>query len=233
MATRTRKVAPKSDVIVEGKESVSQVPDISKDLEIDADGNVTLKIDQLLGLLKNSASLKNQNEYDKLKTDDMIEVVSLSPSIVNASVSANMLQPGRNYRFDRFGKILQIPYSDLMQIVQNHTALFERGYLYINNAQFVKASGLQGAVENMLTKEQIQKIVYSNSPDYMELFSKATTEQRKNIAGILIDEINDGQEFDMNKLDKISTFIGYNIQERAKKQKENLAKPIVDEQEKE
>lgn len=233
MATRTRKVAPKSDTVVEKKEPIVETPDIAKDLKFDADGKVTLTVEQLLSLLKDTSALKSKVEDNKLKVDDMIDVISLSPNIVNANVSASYKQPGRNYRFDKFGKMLQIPYSDLMQIVQNHTALFEKGYLYINDARFVKAAGLQGAVENMLTKEQIQQIVYSDSPDYMELFAKATTEQRKNIAGILIDEINAGKEFDMNKLDKISKFIGYDILERANKQKEAFKKPVVDEQEEE
>ncbi len=235
MATRTRKVAPKSDdTIVETKKTpIAQKSCIPENLEISSDGKVTLTVEQLLSLLKDNAVLKNKEEDSKLKIDDMIEVISLTPSIVNANVSPTPKQPGRNYRFDKFGKVLQIPYSDLMQIVQNHTALFEKGYLYINDARFVKAAGLQGAVENMLTKEQIQQIVYSDSPDYMELFAKATTEQRKNIAGILIDEINAGKEFDMNKLDKISKFIGYDILERANKQKEAFKKPVVDEQEEE
>lgn len=231
METKTRKVVPKSDATAEKKESAAETPDITKDLEIGADGKVTLTVEQLLSLLRDSATLKNKGEDNKLKVDDMIEVISLSPSIVNANVSANLKQPGRNYRFDKFGKMLQIPYSDLMQIVQNHTALFERGYLYINDARFVKAAGLQGAVENMLTKEQIQQIVYSDTPDYMELFAKATTEQRRNIAGILIDEINEGKEFDMNKLNKISKFIGYDIKERAAKQKEALSKPLPESEE--
>jgi len=233
MATRTKKVVPKTTESVESSKLSVDETSIEQKLDVRTDGTVTLSVAELLELLKSNAFLKSPEENKKLKTDDMIEVISLTPGIVNARTSGDLRQPGRNYRFDKFGKTMQIPYSDLSAIVQNYSFLFEEGYLYINNASFVKAFGLENAVENVLTKEQILKIVYSDEPDYMDLFKRATTKQRKHIATILISEINKGKEFDMNKLDKISKFIGYDIKERAAKQKEIFARATTQAEEKE
>lgn len=221
--TRQRKVAPQADEPKESSKSVIEETSIEEKLNVKPDGTVTLTIAELLELLKSNAVLKNPEENKKLQSDDLIEVISLTPNIVNASIPSDLRHPGRNYRFEKFGKVMQIPFSDLNAIVQSHSKLFEKGYLYINDARFVKAAGLQSAMENVLTKEQILKIVYGDEPDYMDLFKKATTEQRRHIADILIDEINNGKEFDMNKLNKISKFIGYDIKERAAKQKETLS----------
>ena len=221
--TRQKKVIPEKDEQKESSKSVIDENSIEGKLNIKSDGTVTLTVAELLELLKSNAVLKNPEENKKLQSDDLIEVISLTPGIVNATVPGDLMHSGRVYRFESFGKTMQIPFPDLNAIVQTQSKLFEEGYLYINDARFVKAAGLQSAMENILTKEQILKIVYSDEPDYMDLFKKATSEQRRHIADILIDEINNGKEFDMNKINKISKFIGYDIKERAAKQKELLS----------
>lgn len=165
-----------------------------------------------------------ENENAKISQSELIEVISLTPAITNVSTGSGD-RNARKYRFVDFGVSMEIPYTDLVMIVQNHRGAFDRGFLYINDARFVKAQGLSSAMKNILTKEQMEAIVYSDDLSALDLLGKASADQRSHIADILVDMINAGKDVDMNKVKRVSEYVGYSIDEKAMRIKESLEKP--------
>lgn len=167
------------------------------------------------------------NANAKIAPSEFIEVISLSPAITNVNTGMGD-RNGRNYRFVGFGVSMEIPYSDLVAIVQNHRGAFDRGFLYINDARFVKSQGLSLAMKKILTKEQMEEIIYSKDLKTLDLLGKASSDQRSHIADILVDMINAGKDVDMNKVKRVSEFVGYQIDEKAMRIKEALSPPAKD-----
>lgn len=174
--------------------------------------------------MKKEAANGNKSEDDKIQPGETIEVISLSPGIVNATTAGGD-NNGRVYTFREFGASMKIPYNDLVNIVQNHYKFFERGYLYVNDARFTKINGLEQITKNVLNKEQIEKLVHGGSSEDLDLFAHATGVQKEHIVGMLIDDINDGKNVDMNRIYAISNFVGYDIGDRARQVKQMFEKP--------
>lgn len=177
-------------------------------------------IEQLTNFIEKQAT-SGANENAKISRDELIEVISLSPAITNVSTGGRGLN-SRNYRFSGFGVSIEIPYDDLVSIVQNHQGAFDRGFLYINDARFVKSQGLSLAMKNILTKEQMENIIYGEDIGSVDLLEKASKVQKEHIADLLANLINDGETVDMNKLKKISDYVGYRIEDRAAHIKEAM-----------
>lgn len=181
-------------------------------------------LDSLEQFMNKEITSGHKNEDQKIQLGESIEVVSLSPGIVNATTSGGD-NNGRTYAFRAFGMSMEIPYGDLVNIVQNHFKLFERGYLYVNDARFTKTNGLEQVTKNVLNKEQMERIVYGNSPEDLHLFENATVVQKEHMVSMLITDVNDGKEVDMNRIHSVSKFVGYDVSDRAKQFKQMFEKP--------
>lgn len=180
----------------------------------------TRLLEQLTKFIEKQAN-SGANENAKISRDELIEVISLSPAITNVSTGGRGFN-SRNYRFAGFGVSIEIPYDDLVSIVQNNQGAFDRGFLYINDARFVKSQGLSLAMKKILTKEQMENIIYGDDINSVNLLEKASKDQKKHIADILVNLINKGESVDMNKLKRISDYVGYKVEDRAAYIKEAL-----------
>lgn len=229
MATQTKRKSPapvvaKPTVIKPIPQKVL-APDVVKEPE---DVKVTISANEYQKLISTMATFiegRSKEDADgangKIKQDESIEVISLSPMEVNAVTGGDRM--GRVYTFRGFGTSMVIPYGDLVNLVQNQFRLFEQGYLYVNDARFAKIHGLELIMKNILTKEQIEAVVYGDFPEYADLFEKATSVQREAMSAMLINELNKGSAIDYNKIKKISEFVGYDLGERAQQLKEMFA----------
>ncbi len=171
-------------------------------------------IESLSNFMKDETDSNKKGETRKIDSSESIQVISLSPGIVNAVTSGGD-NNGRVYRFRGFGISMEIPYGDLVNIVQNHFKLFEDGYLYVNDARFTRVHGLEQVTKRVLTKEQMEKIVYGDYSTDLHLFENATSVQKEHMVAMLMDDINAGKEVDMNRIYSISKFVGYDISDRA------------------
>ena len=174
--------------------------------------------------IKKDISSGSKNEDNKIQVGESIEVISLTPGIVNVTTFGGE-NNGRVYTFRGFGMSMEIPYNDLVNIVQRHFKFFERGYLYVNDARFTKINGLEQITKKVLTKEQMERIVYGDSMEDLQLFQNATAAQKEHMVTMLMDEINEGKDVDMNRIYALSKFVGYDISDRAKQFKEIFEKP--------
>lgn len=122
---------------------------------------------------------------------------------------------GKVYRFEKFGIIKNIPYSELAEIIHNNQTFAEKGLFYIMDKQVVFNHGLVDAYKNILTKDIIDSILEYKTSEMTDLFKSATKEQKDNIVSILINKIVNDEDIDLNKVDAISRIYGENLIEKA------------------
>ena len=198
-------------VVAENKENTITIP-VSKYEQM---------LEALTAFISEQAKAGSSSENKKIQRDEYIEVISLTPMLV--TVTANAAGgSGREYNFKGFGVSIEIPYADLANIVQKHFKFFEKGYLYVNDARFTKTNGLDQITSKILTKEQIEVIIYGDNQSSLALFEKGTTSQKNIIASMLIKELVENKDIDMNKIKKISDFVGFDLNQRAEEFKEIL-----------
>lgn len=221
MTTKAKKITtpkPKAEEAVVEKKALEQIEESVEKKE----GTVSIplgKYEQMLealtAFMSQQSTAGSTGENDKIQRDEYIEVISLTPRLVTVTAGS-----GRQYNFKGFGVSIEIPYEDLSSIVQNSFSFFEKGYIYVNDARFTKANGLEHIAKRVLTKEQIEAIVYGDSPEAMSLFKNGTVAQKEIMASMLMSEIIDGKAVDMNKVKKISEFVGFDLSQRAQEFKE-------------
>lgn len=143
-----------------------------------------------------------KDEEDDIKSDKLIRVMSLCNHQLNLSVS--LAKDARHWTFDKFGQIRQIPFSLLLQVVENHPTFAEQGLFYILDRKVVRKLGLTEYYDALLTKDKIEKILTTNSAEALSLYKSANQRQREIINVMLIERVRDGADIDLNIIYGIS-----------------------------
>ena len=177
-------------------------------------------------LMEEKDSSKNEYENDNYDKDDFngirimqeeyIKVMSLCPMELNLSTEGN--GKGKKFKFDKFGDVKRILYSDLVNIMENNSHFLNYGFFYILDSKVIRKHGLDETYEKILTKEKIERIV-NNSVDAVDLFKSANEKQREFIQDMLIARVRDDIDVDLNMVDRISRIAGINIAERGEESK--------------
>ncbi len=160
-----------------------------------------------------------------IRPDDYIKVISLCPYRLNLSTRPR--GEGRVFGFEKFGEVKRIRYSDLVEILEVHDSFLRDGFFTILDTDIIQKHGLEEAYERILTKENIDKVLESNQSDAVNLFKNANERQQELIILMFIKKFVDGEEVNLNFLDRISRVVGYSIHDRAiqtKEQKESTSR---------
>ena len=179
--------------------------------------------------IKVSESARNNSEGvrpDRVTADDYVEVISLCP--MHLTLTTEPKGRGFSYTWNKFGESTLIVYSDLQNIIKNHgsglyTDFIRLGYVYINNPDVVKKSGLSEIYKKILNKEQMEEVLSCTSEKGTELFSFTIKSQQMFIVDILVDRIASGEDLDLNYIDKLSRIVGADIMKYAEEAKSFLA----------
>ena len=185
-------------------------------------------------LLKEIESLKQklssnpvesvQEEYveTKIALDELIDVMSLLPYVLNLSTLGN--GKGKEIKFKQYGERKQVLYQDILGVLEYHRSFMEYGYFIILDERVIKRHGLQEIYSKILTKEKIDQIL-SGSSSAVSLYGICNPEQQKIVVGMLIDKLRDAPEsIDLNVVDKIYRLSGVNITQKAEEARELMTK---------
>ena len=166
----------------------------------------------------------------KIAPDEYISVMSLIPYHLN--LSTREMGGGKTYKFEKFGQIKRIIYSDLVDIFETHPSFLEAGYFYILSPKVIRHHGFDDAYKNILTKEKIEQILVGENKNIdacVALYQTANKLQQEIIVGIMTDKLVENLDsLDLNFLDKISRLSGVNIAEKAKDTREAFS-PVKEE----
>ena len=154
----------------------------------------------------------------KISGDDYIKVMSLCPYVLN--LTTELKGKGKIFTFQKFGEVKRILYNDLVKILEVHPRFANEGLFIIMNSKVVRRHGLDESYDNILTKENIEKILSGNQSDAVNLFKIANPKQKEMIATIIIDRMVGGLEMDLNLVDRLSREMDYRITDRVNEIKE-------------
>jgi hypothetical protein len=190
--------------------------------------------DEIAILTKRVEELQNKLDLwmlnKKVKTDakeggsdSYVKVMSLTPHLLNLSTEGN--GKGKIFTFHKFGEVKKILYRDLVDILSANQKFHEQGLFYIMNKEVIEEHGLEDMYEKVLTKESILKIINGeNQTDAVNIFSSATEKQQDFVCEMFIQKIFDGENVDLNLVDRLSRVMqkrikDYDIRKKAEEAK--------------
>lgn len=200
--------------------------DISTEVTTTAYDELQKKVTELtrqieaMGKVSNSPLITEMEKEDKINQDDYIKVVSLCPMALNLSTLG--MGKGKVFKFEKFGDVKRILYSDLVNIMEVHSNFLNDGFFYIMEKRIIDKHGLNESYENILSKETIEEIISGKKDNVVDLFKSANLKQQEFICDIIIEKIQNGQDFDLNLADRISRIAKINIIEKAEEGKKYL-----------
>lgn len=179
----------------------------------------------LSSLIKEKEESKAQDDASddsfesiKIAQEEYIKVMSLCPMELNLSTEG--MGRGKRFKFDKFGDIKRILYSDLVDIMENNSNFLNYGFYYIMDKRVIRKHGLDEAYEKILDKEKIEKILSFNEKESVDLFKSSNQKQKELITDMIVAKIRDSQDVDLNIIDRISRIAGFNLQKMGEESKE-------------
>lgn len=148
--------------------------------------------------LKAKATSNSQIETNDIDADTTIPVVSLTTGTLVISTLGNGL--GTVYRFENFGEVQDIPFSDLKDIVKNKPNFAREGAYYIDDVNAVKKLRLERQYQNILNEDDIKRFFKSTADNAVKIYNNMTSMQKHQIVSLIEDKIQKKENVDANIL---------------------------------
>ena len=198
---------PKKDATKE----VAQL-DVSEKVVTDVTQELLKKLEemekQIQELKSENQALKNDTEetIEELNGDTEIEVISQFVGTLALSTDGNGM--GTVYRFEKFGEVQDIPFSDLKDIVKNKPSFAKEGLFYISNKEAVKKLRLTKEYEHIVNSDIFAHLLDEKSVVIIKAYENAPSLQKEQIVSMIDERLARNQEVDGNVLVKIGKLCG-------------------------
>ncbi len=166
-------------------------------------------------LMAEIAKLKNQiektNTTQELKEDlipeeKMIRFISLARGSVLLKGTAN-----RPYEIEgRFSERM-FTESEAKAIVNLMGSYMREGFVYIDDAKFVKSVGLADAYKNILTPDVLQNLFNQKPSTVISAYENSTDGQKQLIIDMVYEKKNKGEYIDANILMELGKMAGIDL----------------------
>ena len=185
--------------------------------EVDANAELLKKLEEMQ---KQIAELKAENtalkqSEDKEENDEEEEVINgdteimvISQTIGSLAISTEGNGIGNVYRFDKFGDVQDIPFSDLKDIVKNKPRFAKEGLYYIANKQAVNKLRLSKDYEHIIHNDLFSHLLDEKSDVIIKAYKNAPKLQQNQIISMIEDRLDKKQEIDGNVLIQIGKLSG-------------------------
>ena len=140
----------------------------------------------------------SQTETNDIDADTTIPVVSLTTGTLVVSTLGNGL--GTVYRFENFGEVQDIPFSDLKDIVKNKPNFAREGAYYIDDENAVKKLRLERQYQNILSEDDIKRFFKGTADNAVKIYNNMTPMQKHQIVSLIEDKIQKKESIDANIL---------------------------------
>lgn len=159
--------------------------------------------------LKNQISKSNtvvENKEETAPEEKMIRFISLARGSVLLKGTAN-----RPYEIEgRFAERM-FSESEARAIVNLMGSYMREGFVYIDDAKFVKSVGLADAYKNILTPEVLKNLFNQNPNTVISAYENATEGQRQLIIDMVYEKKNNGEVIDANILMQLGKMSGIDL----------------------
>lgn len=149
----------------------------------------------------NTTPTATVNKEAKSIGSTKIKVMSLLPYQLN--LTTEPLGGGKAYSFYNYGESQKIKFSDLEDIVHNHRKNMEDGVFYICDRNAIEELELTDEYEALRDKIGIDSILELKDELSIEMFLSLSDYMKESVARQIADKINEGKEYDLNRLAEI------------------------------
>ena len=166
---------------------------------------------QLADLKAENESLKETKQVvdtDEEEINGDTEVVVISQFMGKLVISTEGNGIGTVYRFEEFGDVQDIPFSDLKEIVKNKPNFAKEGLFYIANDKVVKKLRLTKEYEHIIHNDLFAHLLDEKSDVIVKAYQNAPKLQQEQIVAMIDERLAANKEVDGNVLMKIGKLCG-------------------------
>jgi hypothetical protein len=167
--------------------------------------------EQMLALKAENEALKENKQItvDELNGDTEIEVISQFVGKLALSTDGNGM--GTVYRFEKFGDVQDIPFSDLKEIVKNKPSFAKEGLYYIANKEAVNKLRLAKDYEHIVDNKIFEHILDEQPDTVIKAYKNAPKLQQEQIISMIEERLANDKSVDGNILISIGKLSGKNF----------------------
>lgn len=158
-----------------------------------------------------SQATRVASKATKIKDDELISIMSG----VEGTFIHRSLATGRMWRFEKFGQIDKMPFSELLTLRNTSNEVFKGGYIVILDKVIQDEFGLTSLYENILTPENIGEI-FTKSIEEMEKIIDSLPEGMKATLVIKARDMYNSRELDSaSKIDFLQKKFDFSFADNA------------------
>lgn len=129
-----------------------------------------------------------------------VKVISMLASTYVLRTNADPRERGRSYVFEKFGDVQNIRFTDMVDIVNNYTSQFEKGWAILTSKKDYEDLGIGDFYNNILTKEQIENLICLSNDESVDIILDMDKETQEKIAELIAEKMNSGYAYDLNRI---------------------------------
>jgi hypothetical protein len=161
--------------------------------------------------------IAKQEKSNDIAPNEYVNVMSLVPNPLNLSTKPR--GTGKIFRFEKFGTIKRMFYSELLDVIENHPNFFEGGLFYILDSKVIELNNWNDLYGTILTKDKMESVL-NNAPNALQVFEGANDKQRDIIIKFFVEKIVNGQPVDFNLIANINRIGNVDVQKLAEEMKQ-------------
>lgn len=166
--------------------------------------------------VQNSSPIVSKEEDRDISPNKKTKITSLTYGYFS------LYAPNRGFlKFPNYGSAHTITYAQLIDYVNACRTAAENGNFYIHNQDMVEDLGLAEIYEAILNDKVIDKILYSNDIEFVDILSNTTESQKNSICALVCQKVYNKEMTDMGKIDEISKAIGVDILNKVNEMKDS------------
>lgn len=192
-------------------DTTAKTETIAKDTE-----NETAKLEKMLAeankamqemqakMLEMQSQMNNSTPNVVVQSDSnltrTVKVVSMLASTYVLRTNADPRERGRAYTFKKFGDVQNIRFTDMVDIVNNYTSQFEKGWAILTSKKDYEDLCIGDFYNNVLTKEQLEDLICLSNDKSVDVILGMDSETQEKIAELIADKMNSGYAYDLNRI---------------------------------
>ena len=143
-----------------------------------------------------------------------VKVISLVDNVLTLSTTKNGMKPCHTTKFEKYGQVKQILFTQMQQMLSYHVGQFECGKVILSSQQDYNDLGIGYIYESIMTKDKIDEIVMLKDEKAIDIIFNMNEEMQEKIADMIARNIVKGTSYDYNKIKELKDE-GLNVEEIA------------------
>lgn len=197
----TKKTTSNNTITTSQKRSNTTIKQLEAQLE-----EQRKQIELLMNALQNKSSIAEVNN-DDIGAEEEILVISLTPNKLNLVGDGGVVL----FSFNDIYEEQYIDYASLKEIVRLNREMARNGRFYILDERVVNKLRLKNNYKNILTPEQLKKILSMDVNKAISLYELANDVQKKTIIELVKQAKFDNVNLDYNLLGELGKLSGINL----------------------